>query len=130
MARQSFNEAIEYAPRMCLTDPSGTKYEGFYADPKIDRSTLPEGWYCYDFRHDDDGCGFFCTLEENYVIVNNAGCFFTQNEIPDLKEPRSWIGFAVDPVEWEMLHTDDDDDGYECPECPERLDSDWEWTFC
>lgn len=107
MATQTFTEAMGCASEMCLTDPNGKEYKGFYADPKIDRSTLPVGWHCYDFRHDDNGRGIFATLEADYVIVNNAGCFFTQTEIPELKEHGSWIEMSIDPEE-----------------------SDWEWTFC
>lgn len=131
MATQTFDEARKYAQAMKLTAPDGREYEGFYTDPKIDRSTLPDGWHSYDFRHDDDGCGIFVSLETNYVLVNNAGCFFTQTEIPELQESNSLIYLAIDPEEWEQAHScDDDDDEYECPECPEREDTDWDFTFC
>lgn len=60
--------------------------------------------------------------------MNNAGCFFTQTEIPELKEHGSWIGMAIDPEEWEAAHSCDEDE-YECPKCPGKEESDWEWAF-
>ena len=43
-----------------------------FTNARIDRSTVPEGWYCYDIRGSDDDPGELCYMEEN-VVVNHAG---------------------------------------------------------
>jgi hypothetical protein len=83
-------------------------YKGYYCDPKLDRSTMPEGWHAYDIRTDDDGCGIFCEICHNYVMVNNGGTFFTKTDIPELSEPDSYKPFRIDQEEWNSLHSDDD----------------------
>ena len=47
------------------------KYALFTND-RIDRSTVPDGWYCYDFRGSDDDPGELRYIEES-VMVNHAG---------------------------------------------------------
>ena len=123
MARQSFNKAMNSAEEMTIFAPDGREYAGNYADPKIDRSTLPAGWYCYDIRHDDDGCGVFCELCHNIVLVNNAGSFVTQTPIPELSADGSSVDFEIDEEEWALVH------GSDSSPCPENHDTDWEYTF-
>ena len=94
---------------MIITRPDGTEVKGFYCDPKLDRSTMPNGWYAYDIRTDDDGCGIFVELCKDYVIVNNGGTFFTQIEIPELKEDGSSIEFLIDEEDWAQAHDGDCD---------------------
>ena len=43
-----------------------------FTNARIDRSTVPEGWYCYDFRGSDDDPGELCYIEKS-VMVNHAG---------------------------------------------------------
>ena len=43
-----------------------------FTNGRIGRSTVPEGWYCYDFRGSDDDPGELCYIEES-VAVNHAG---------------------------------------------------------
>ena len=43
-----------------------------FTNGRIDRSTVPEEWYCYDFRGSDDDPGELCYIEES-VAVNHAG---------------------------------------------------------
>ncbi len=43
-----------------------------FTNARIDRSTVPEGWYCYDFRGSDDDPGKLCYIEKS-VMVNHAG---------------------------------------------------------
>lgn len=45
-----------------------------FTNGRIGRSTVPEGWYCYDFRGSDDDPGELCYIEES-VAVNHAGRF-------------------------------------------------------
>ena len=43
-----------------------------FTNARIDRSTVPDGWYCYDFRGSDDDPGELCYIERS-VVVNYAG---------------------------------------------------------
>ena len=43
-----------------------------FTNGRIDRSTVPRGWYCYDLRGSDDDPGELCYIEE-HVAVNHAG---------------------------------------------------------
>ena len=43
-----------------------------FTNGRIGRSTVPEGWYCYDFRGSDDDPGELRYIEES-VAVNHAG---------------------------------------------------------
>jgi hypothetical protein len=118
MASLSFERGFNNGgcDRMIIITPD-TTYNGYYCDPKLDRSTMPEGWYAYDFRTDDDGLGFFCTINHNYVMVNNGGTFFTQTEIPELREPDSYKTMKIDQEEWNTAHSEEDfDDEVDNPE--------------
>ena len=48
MAAQKFKKAINEAADMTVITPDGRKITGFYCDPKVDRTTIPAGWYAYD----------------------------------------------------------------------------------
>lgn len=134
MATQTFKDAIKANQDMTVIKADGTEIDGFYCDPKVDRNTLPTGWYAYDIRYDDDGCGIFVELCHDYVVVNSAGTFLTQTMIPELTNPASSVEFAIDEEEWNMAHWDGDDDydenaTYNGPACPDRNDADWDFTF-
>ena len=45
---------------------------GLFTNGRIDRETVPAGWYCYDLRGSDDDPGDPTTVEEQ-VTVNHAG---------------------------------------------------------
>ncbi len=53
-----------------------------FVDLRIEKDTVPEGYYMYQIRHDDNGD--FATIE-NQVIVNFAGTLITRTvlNIPD-----------------------------------------------
>ena len=44
-----------------------------FTNGRIDRTTVPEGWYAYDFRGSDDDPGELCVIEERIVVVNHSG---------------------------------------------------------
>lgn len=73
-----------------------------FDDCRIDRSSVPEGLYCYDLhggRNDDPGDP--ATVEE-HVTVNHAGCILTKEP---LKIPECGyldIGEGLDFTEHEM----------------------------
>lgn len=123
MAAQNFTDAMNRPQHMTIVAPDGRNFDGFYCDPKMDRRTLPEGWNAYDIRHDDDGCGVFVELCHNYVMVNNAGTFFFEGQIPELVKPDSYVDFKIDPEEWSDVHSDHDVLDAE----PDS--SEWDYTF-
>ena len=43
-----------------------------FTNGRLDRATVPQGWYCYDLRGGDDDPGAPAALEE-HVGVNHAG---------------------------------------------------------
>ncbi len=134
MAHQSYSDATQKKQEFEVQAPDGRVFKGLYCDPKLDRETLPAGWNAYDIRHDDDGTGVFCTLEHDYVRVNNAGTFFLEGEIPELREAKSSVNFKIEPEEWLMAHgVDPDDPDPELLEsiepCPEARNDDWEYNF-
>lgn len=43
---------------------------GLFTNSRIDRETVPAGWYCYDLRGSDDDPGDPTTVEEQ-VTVNH-----------------------------------------------------------
>lgn len=55
-----------------------TENVGYFTSLRVDRNTIPNGWYAYDIRHGDSG-GLY-NVEER-VLVNHAGTFLTQKPI-------------------------------------------------
>ena len=51
-----------------------------FSNFRIDRSTVPDGWFCYDVRGSDNDPGRLVTLEVS-VIVNHAGTILSPEEI-------------------------------------------------
>ena len=78
MSKISFNEAIKSADRFVLSPGCKTENSGYFTTCRVDRDTIPEGWFAYDFRHGDSGN--LCTLEP-FVLVNHGGTFLTQQKV-------------------------------------------------
>ena len=51
-----------------------------FTNERISRFTVPQGWFCYDLRGEDNDPGDPVTIE-NYVGVNHAGTILTPTEI-------------------------------------------------
>ena len=47
---------------------------------RVDRKTVPEGWFCYDLRGSDEDPGMPATLEP-FVAVNHAGTILSPESI-------------------------------------------------
>lgn len=58
----------------------GKHYKGHFTSLRVDRSSLPQGFYAYDLRESDDGDMWFCQLK-SFVLVNHAGTFVTASRI-------------------------------------------------
>lgn len=55
-----------------------TTYEGIFNDIRLDKNTLPEGYYAYDIRGNDYGEPLPYSSLERSVVVNFEGTFVTQ----------------------------------------------------
>ena len=81
MAIQTFDEARngDFLPfNVYIGDRA---YEGYFSNIRIDRKSVPEGWYVYDIR-DCDSDGEPCEIKNGYIMVNHFGTFSTQNPLP------------------------------------------------
>lgn len=85
MAIQSFREAYKHdnTDFKVFTRKDGVEktHEGFFANVRIDRETLPKGWHAYDIR-ENDGNGEACEIKNDYIMVNHFGTFATKEPLP------------------------------------------------
>ena len=51
----SFKEAMEDAKAFAISPGCETENVGFYTNVRVDRNTLPKGWYQYEFRKKPQG---------------------------------------------------------------------------
>lgn len=106
MALTTYDEAMKSAQDFSVFEPNGTQHKGFWSDIRVDRKTLPEGWNAYDIRENDecDDDNWLGTIEENYVVVNHAGTFLTQDKL-NLPNSfgRNWANLGEDAKngEWD-----------------------------
>lgn len=78
MSPISFDEAIKTANPMTISPGCRTENKGFFTNDRVDRTTIPAGWYAYDIRTSDSGN--FCALEP-LVQVNHGGTILTQTPV-------------------------------------------------
>ena len=66
-----------------------------FTNARIDRSTVPKGWYCYDFRGTDNDPGELRYIGEN-VVVNHAGSVLMPEklDIPYSGHLDAWDAFG------------------------------------
>ena len=53
---------------------------GLFDNGRIDRDSLPDGWYAYDLGENNEG--EISELKNGIVTVNHYGTFLTQNKLP------------------------------------------------
>ena len=51
-----------------------------FTNMRVDRSTIPEGLYAYDVRHDDDCTGEICEIKPS-VMVNHWGTIICKEPV-------------------------------------------------
>ncbi len=78
MSKVLFSEALDDADILILSPGCKTEISGYFTNLRVDRGSVPEGWYAYDIRHGDSGA--LCTIEE-HVLVNHAGTFLTKKPV-------------------------------------------------
>ena len=66
-----------------------------FTNARIDRTTVPEGWYCYDFRGTGDDPGELRFIEES-VVVNHSGSILMPEklELPASGQLDAWNEFG------------------------------------
>lgn len=79
MSTYSFQDIMQKdSTPMTISPGCRTENKGFFTNLRVDRNTLPAGWYAYDIRTSD--AGNFCALEQ-LVRVNHGGTFLTQTPV-------------------------------------------------
>ena len=66
-----------------------------FTNARIDRTTVPEGWYCYDLRGTGDAPGELRFIEES-VVVNHSGSILMPEklELPASGQLDAWDEFG------------------------------------
>lgn len=76
----SFKKAKENSREFIVSPGCKTENKGYFSESRIDKSTIPDGWYVYEIRGSDYDYERPTTIE-NRVIVNFCGSFITQTPI-------------------------------------------------
>ena len=83
-----FKKALADADKFIISPGCKTENSGYMSMYRVDRKSVPDGWYAYDVR----GLNSPQTIE-NFVFVNHYGTFLTQKPIDFKgKEYRSLNG--------------------------------------
>lgn len=80
MALQTFEQAFNEDQNPFTIFIGSKAYDGYAASVRIDRNTVPDGWYVYDMRHDD--FGDICEIKDGYIFANHMATFFTRHKLP------------------------------------------------
>ena len=83
---KKFDEEEFDTALICVEE--GKEIKGLYTIGRIERDSLPAGFYKYDIRESDNGDNAFCTVEP-FVMVNHTGTIITREEIPMLIEDKT-----------------------------------------
>lgn len=79
MQNFTFKEGLNEHDKLIVGPGSENENNGYFSSVRVDRNTLPEGWFAYDFRRNN--IGELRTIEKGYVTDNYGGTFLTQNQI-------------------------------------------------
>lgn len=74
----TFQKALEEKQPFVVAPGTEREVRGFFTNCRVDKNTVPNGWYSYDIR--DGYEGDFCTIEKR-VVVNHAGTFLCQKPV-------------------------------------------------
>ena len=81
-----------------------------FTNARVDRSTVPEGLFCYDIRGSDDDPGALCVME-NHVLVNHAGTvigtvnyMFGKSDYKTIGDGINFLGDEITLDEFCKLH--------------------------
>ena len=66
-----------------------------FTNARIDRTTVPEGWYCYDFRGTGDDPGELRFIEESVVVNHSCSILMPKKlELPESCQLDAWDEFG------------------------------------
>ena len=86
MVSQSFDEEYKNDNQPFVIMIDSKEYEVFITYVRVNKDTLPDGWYAYDLREED---GEICELKDGYILVDYYGTFCTPNVIPFTDDEKS-----------------------------------------
>lgn len=78
--------------------------EGLFTELRVDRSTVPEGWYMYEVRHDDNSWGDPVEIAKG-ILVNHFGTLLVKEPIELTPFPETGNDYRyIDPeTDWYYL---------------------------
>ena len=74
----SFKKALNNVQGFTICPNTKTENKGYLYEGRIDRTTVPTGWYLYDIRGSDYDPNRPTTIEDKPVLVNFVGHFITK----------------------------------------------------
>ena len=87
-------------------------YTALFTNERIKRDTVPDGWYLYEVRHDDECQGIPCEIAKG-ILVNFWGSLLMCDELSEVEKE----GFlCISEEEW----NDDIPEEYLLSECLEK----------
>ena len=73
-----------------------TGHTALYTNERIKRDTVPDGWYLYEVRHDDECQGIPCEIAKG-ILVNFWGSLLMHDELPEVEKERF---LCISEEEW------------------------------
>ncbi|WP_072526020.1 LPD28 domain-containing protein [Clostridium sp. Marseille-P3244] len=71
-------------------------YKALFTNERIKRDTVPDGWYLYEVRHDDECQGIPCEIAKG-ILVNFWGSLLMHDKLPEVEKE----GFlCISEEEW------------------------------
>lgn len=71
-------------------------YKALFTNERIKRDTVPDGWYLYEVRHDDECQGIPCEIAKG-ILVNFWGSLLMHDELPEVEKEGS---LYISEEEW------------------------------
>lgn len=62
-----------------------TGHTALYTNERIKRDTVPDGWYLYEVRHDDECQGIPCEIAKG-ILVNFWGSLLMHDKLPEVEK--------------------------------------------
>lgn len=94
MAVTTFNQ-VKSPSKVVLFMGTEKENHCIWSDIRVDRNSLPDGWFAYDIRGNDDDGWAYC-IENNYVWVNHVATILTQKPI----EFENNCPIILDEIDW------------------------------
>lgn len=78
--------------------------EGLFTCLRVDRKSIPEGWFMYEVRHDDDSWSDPIEIALG-VLVNHFGTLLVKEQLNLIPSPRTSNAYLdIDPEkDWNYL---------------------------